>query len=32
MIALWVGVAFNIGDITLSISRFFHWLESQRGQ
>ncbi|HBN5893580.1 TPA: hypothetical protein ACKQDY_004379 [Serratia marcescens] len=31
MLALWLGALFNIGDITLSISRLFHWIESQRG-
>ncbi|MEX5764197.1 hypothetical protein AB4Y55_00395 [Serratia nematodiphila] len=28
---LWLGALFNIGDITFSISRLFHWIESQRG-
>lgn len=31
MLALWLGALFNIGDIILSISRLFHWIESQRG-
>ncbi|ENZ5479710.1 hypothetical protein ACGU0V_001215 [Serratia marcescens] len=31
MLALWLGALFNIGEITLSISRLFHWIESQRG-
>jgi hypothetical protein len=30
MLALWFGAFFNIGDITFSISRLFHWIESQR--
>jgi hypothetical protein len=31
MLTLWLGALFNIGDITFSISRLFHWIESQRG-
>jgi len=31
MLILWFGALFNIGDITLTISRLFHWFESQRG-
>ncbi|MGU9757690.1 hypothetical protein ACV1BL_09010 [Serratia marcescens] len=31
MLALWLGALFNIGDITCSIARLFHWIESQRG-
>ncbi|WP_171971274.1 hypothetical protein [Serratia marcescens] len=31
MLALWLGALFNIGDINFTISRLFHWLESQRG-
>ncbi|MBO2006656.1 hypothetical protein J4732_05080 [Serratia marcescens] len=31
MLTLWLGALFNIGDITFTISRLFHWIESQRG-
>lgn len=31
MLTLWLGALFNIGDIIFSISRLFHWIESQRG-
>ncbi|MGK8186863.1 hypothetical protein [Serratia marcescens] len=32
MLPLWLGALFNIGDIIFfSISRLFHWIESQRG-
>ncbi|NIA33120.1 hypothetical protein G4234_05240 [Serratia marcescens] len=31
MLTLWLGALFNIGDIPFSISRLFHWIESQRG-
>ncbi|AWQ47413.1 Uncharacterised protein [Klebsiella oxytoca] len=31
MLSLWLGALFNIGDITFTISRLFHWIESQRG-
>ena len=31
MLTLWLGALFNIGDITCTISRLFHWIESQRG-
>ncbi|MBH2719112.1 hypothetical protein [Serratia ureilytica] len=31
MLTLWLGALFNIGDLSLTISRLFHWFESQRG-
>lgn len=31
MLVLWLGTLFNIGDLPSTISRLFHWLESQRG-
>lgn len=30
MIAVWIGAMFNIGDITHSLARIFHWIESLR--
>ncbi|CAI0777529.1 Uncharacterised protein [Serratia quinivorans] len=30
MIVVWIGVMFNIGDITHSLARIFHWIESLR--
>lgn len=31
MLTLWLGALFNIGDLSLTISRLFHWIESLRG-
>ncbi|HGE8409856.1 hypothetical protein WM003_10835 [Klebsiella michiganensis] len=31
MLTLWLCALFNIGDITFTITRLFHWIESQRG-
>ncbi|CAI0724124.1 Uncharacterised protein [Serratia quinivorans] len=30
MIVVWIGAMFNIGDITHSLARIFHWIESLR--
>jgi len=31
MLTLWLGALFNIGYLSLTISRLFHWFESQSG-